>query len=457
MAYTETVTETKTVTQPEAEIIVKHLESKGYISSDGRPTEEAIKAVTTDTVELPPELTAVKAEVVKVITKAEAVTPKTLSGATYTQTVEQERSVTYEEAEEIITHFEKAGYVTKTGKIKDTMKNDILNGTLDLPKRFEAARERFVQIVTNADRKPPIRDASRDVIVRLKKQVPQSPEFRAIWERIRQKTTYRVEIDSADLIKRASRELREMPSIPKARILTQTADIQIQNMGVTHLERETRTMDVHTDYAVLPDILTVIAEEAFVSWTDAAAIIRESGRIGDFMANPRLFIENCVDIIKHNRHSLAIDGISYTKREDDRYYWQQIFNSDELMANLDKNAVEVKNSVYDYIIYDSDSVERPFAVALDNDPDVKMFFKIPPSFKIETPIGTYNPDWAVYIDRDGEQKMYFVIETKSSLNPLDRRGTENLKIHCGRRHFKALDNDVELREATDWKSVKVKI
>lgn len=112
-----------------------------------------------------------------------------------------------------------------------------------------------------------------------------------------------------------------MPSIPKVRILSQTADIQIQNMGVIHTERETRTMNVQADYNFLPDILTIIAEEAFVSWADAASIIRESGRINDFIANPRLFIENCVDIIKNNRHSLAIDGISYTKREGERYYF----------------------------------------------------------------------------------------------------------------------------------------
>jgi type III restriction enzyme len=100
---------------------------------------------------------------------------------------------------------------------------------------------------------------------------------------------------------------------------------------------------------------------------------------------------------------------------------QEIFDSEKLMANLDKNAIAVKNSVYDYVIYDSTTIERPFAVALDNDPEVKMFFKIPSKFKIETPIGTYNPDWAVYMDRDGEKKMYFVLETKGTLRLDDLR------------------------------------
>ena len=123
------------------------------------------------------------------------------------------------------------------------------------------------------------------------------------------------------------------------------------------------------------------------------------------------------------------------------------------MANLDKNAVAVNRSVYDYIIYDSSTIEKPFAKALDDDPDVKMFFKIPDRFKIDTPIGTYNPDWAVYLDRDGEQKLYFILETKGTDNLFDLRNPERLKIHCGMEHFKALQNDVEMKVATKWKEV----
>jgi len=116
----------------------------------------------------------------------------------------------------------------------------------------------------------------------------------------------------------------------------------------------------------------------------------------------------------------------------------------------------VKNSVYDYVVYDSSTIERPFAVALDNDPEVKMFFKIPSKFKIETPIGTYNPDWAVYMDRNGEQKLYFVLETKGTLNLDGLRTQEKQKIHCGKRHFAAVDSGVELRTAVTWGDIKVK-
>jgi type III restriction enzyme len=117
--------------------------------------------------------------------------------------------------------------------------------------------------------------------------------------------------------------------------------------------------------------------------------------------------------------------------------------------------VAVEHSVYDHIIYDSGTVELPFA--LDNDPDVRMFFKIPRKFKIETPLGTYNPDWAVLLERDGTTKLYSVQEAKGDTSPFNLRTTEKLKIHCGKQHFKTLDNGVELHVAKDWKDFRTGI
>lgn len=186
-------------------------------------------------------------------------------------------------------------------------------------------------------------------------------------------------------------------------------------------------------------------------------ILTRSGRLNDFLNNPQAFMEKATEIIKNNRHSLAIDGIGYIKLDGQEYYAQEIFDTEEIIANLDRNAVKVQRSIYDYIVYDSSSVERPFAVALDNDPDVKMFFKIPDRFKIDTPIGTYNPDWAVYMTKNGEEKLCFILETKGSTDFYDLRTKEQLKIHCGKQHFKALDNGVEMYVARDWKEFKVKM
>lgn len=144
-------------------------------------------------------------------------------------------------------------------------------------------------------------------------------------------------------------------------------------------------------------------------------------------------------------------------QDGQEYYVQEIFDTTELLANLDRNAVKVEHSVYDYVVYDSSTVEKPVAVALDNDPDVKMFFKIPSRFKIETPIGTYNPDWAVYLNKNGEEKLYFVLETKGDTSFMHLKTSEQLKIHCGKEHFKALDAGVELETATSWTELRKRI
>jgi type III restriction enzyme len=164
-------------------------------------------------------------------------------------------------------------------------------------------------------------------------------------------------------------------------------------------------------------------------------LLIESGRIPDFLNNPQRMTEVFIEAIRTVQSAMEIDGIRYIKLDGEEYYLQEIFNSEELTAFLDRNAIAVEHRVYDHVIYDSSTVERPFAVALDNDPDVRMFFKIPDKFKIETPIGTYNPDWAVYMNKDGVERLYFVLETKGTTHIGDLRTPEQQKIHCGERHL----------------------
>lgn len=452
MKYTETKTVERTITQDQAQKTIEVLKQSGIISESGKveKNSEEIK-----TIEIPQEFEPVKDEVVKVIESTGTVTQEALVGTTYTETVTVEKEVSHDDAQELMQHFEKKGYVSKSGKIKDTMKNALRNGTLDLPKKFEAARERLESVVKKADNKPPIWDDSKNVTVHLKKQAMLSPEFMELWSKIKQKTAYRVQIDTEQLVKKCVAELKNMPKIPRARLVSQTADINIQNPGVTYTEKEIRTTDIEDTYSTLPYILGIISEETLIKRATVARIINESCRAKDFLNNPQAFTEKCLEIIRHNRHALAIDGIKYVKLDGQEYYAQEIFDSAELVANLDKNAVAVNRSVYDYIVYDSSTIEKPFAKALDDDPDVKMFFKIPDRFKIETPIGTYNPDWAVYLDRNGEQKLYFILETKGTTELFGLRTPEQLKIHCGTEHFKALENGVEMRIAKDWKEFKI--
>lgn len=450
MVYEDKREVEKAVTSEQAEKVVEALKASGVIAANGK-VDTAVKP---QEIILPAELSEIKQTVAAVIEHTDTIAPETFAGAIYTKTVTEEKQMTYEDAQELMEHFEKKGYITSAGKMKDTMKNALNTGTLDLPKKYETARNRFETIIANADRRPPVRDASKDVVVRIKKQVMMSPEFLELWNKIKQKTVYRVNIDTNKLIENCIKALQEMPVIPKTRLISQTADIHIEKAGIYHTEREMRTMDIDNSYQTLPDLITAISDETLLTPVTVNEILVRSGRCSDFLNNPEAFLEKATEIIRSNRHALAIDGISYVKLNGKEYFVQEIFDTAELIANLDRNAVKVEHSVYDYIVYDSSTIERPFAVALDNDPDVKMFFKIPDRFKIETPIGTYNPDWAVYLTKNGEEKLYFILETKGSTNFMDLRTKEQLKIHCGRQHFKALEDGVELRVATNWKALK---
>ena len=369
----------------------------------------------------------------------------------------EEKEITYDDAKEIIEHFEQKGYISKSGKMKDTMKNALQTGTLDLPQKYEAARQRFESIIRKADSKPPIRDASRDVVVKLKKQVVLSPEFMELWNKIKHKTTYRVQIDTDELIENSVKDFRELPVIPKMRLVSQTADIDIANYGVTHTAREYHSQDIQNEGITIPNVVTIISEQTLVNRRVVLKIIKQSGRGKEMLRNPQAFIEQLTEVIQNNCYQLDIDGISYQRLAGEDYYVQEIFDSEELMANLDRNAVAVNKSVYDYVVYDSATIEKPFAVALDNDPDVKLFFKIPERFKIQTPIGTYNPDWAVYLTKNGVEKLYFVLETKGSTSFFDLRTREQLKIHCGKKHFEALGDDIEMQVAAKWDNFKSSI
>ena len=455
MVYEDVVTEEKQFDETSAQSVIDCMVEKGLATADGVITQKAKQILTEEKEELPEELESAKETIKTLVEKGDSIQASDIIGQTYTETVTVEKTVTYDDAKELLEHFEKKGYITGSGKMKDTMKTALKTGTLDLPKKYEAARSRFESIISTADRKPVVRDASKDVVVRLNKRVMLSPEFNALWERIKQKTAYRVNIDTDELIENCVKDLQNMPTIHKARLISQTADIHIENAGVSHVEREFRTTDIADSYCELPDIITAISDATLLTPATVKEILIQSGRLKDFLNNPQSFLEKATEIIRNNRHALAIEGISYIKLDGQEYFAQQIFDTEELIANLDRNAVKVEHSVYDYIVYDSSTVERPFAVALDNDPDVKMFFKIPDNFKIDTPIGNYNPDWAVFLNKNGEEKLYFVIETKGSLNPYERKGKENLKIHCGKQHFKALDNGIELKEAVDWKDFRV--
>ena len=452
VTYEEKLTREKEMSYEEAKLAVNYMKEQGFITEDGNLTETGKTRIIDGNIGLPAPIDGVESIITKIVEKNEDIREENIMGKKYIKVETVEKKV---DARELISYLENKRYILKSGKITESLRSVINTDDFELPPKYDGAREKLKDIIRQADNRPPIRDASKEVVVKLKNQVLLSQEFKDLWDKIKQKTAYRVNINTEELVKKCVKDLREMEKIPKAKLVSEIAELQIENSGISYFERAARTMDIEVNYESLPNILGIISEETLIKKSTIKRILDESDRKGEFLDNPQAFLEKVLEIIKMRRHELAIDGIKYVKINESEYYIQDIFDSNELFGNITKNAIKVEHSVYDHVIFDSSTVEKPFALALDNDPEVKLFLKIPRNFKIDTPIGTYNPDWAVYMNRDGLEKLYFIIETKGTTALLELRETEKLKIHCGKEHFKALQNGVSMHVAKDWKEFKL--
>ena len=186
----------------------------------------------------------------------------------------------------------------------------------------------------------------------------------------------------------------------------------------------------------LPDVLAYLQNETELTRSTLVRILKGSGRLGDFFVNPQRFMDRFASILKYELHRLLVDGIKYDRidgRGSDAEWEMALFESEELVNVL--TALQVKKSIYDYVVYGSE-VEREFAKKLDQRDDILLFVKLPDWFKVDTPVGTYNPDWAIVKHQD--QTIYLVRETKGTKDFLKLRTAEADKVRCGQRHFEAL-------------------
>jgi type III restriction enzyme len=281
----------------------------------------------------------------------------------------------------------------------------------------------------------------------LNKQVLLSPEFAALWDRIKPRTTYRVEFDTDKLVARSADAIRAMSRMDAPSVHVTAAQVSVQRAGVAAVA--TRASEEKIVYAgPLPDILAYLQNETELTRSTIVRILKASERLKDFFVNPQRFMDQVAAILKNELHRLLIDGIKYERIAPDDgpgASWEMTrFESAELVNYL--TSLQVKKSIYDYVPYDSE-VEREFARRLDEREEIKLFVKLPRWFTIDTPVGTYNPDWAI-LKHDG-QALYLARETKSTKDFLKLRTPEADKVRCGKSHFDAIGVPFEVVVSAD--------
>jgi type III restriction enzyme len=193
---------------------------------------------------------------------------------------------------------------------------------------------------------------------------------------------------------------------------------------------------VSVDSFPVSDVLGYLQNETELTRSTLVRILRESGRLKDFFTDPQRFMDAVANILKYELHRLLVDGIKYQRiggNGPEAEWEMMLFKNEELVSYL--TALQVNNSIYEYVPYDSE-IELEFARKLDQREDIKLFVKLPSWFEIDTPVGKYNPDWAI-LKHDGTA-MYLVRETKGTKDFLKLRTTEADKVRCGQRHFEAI-------------------
>ncbi len=353
-----------------------------------------------------------------------------------------------EDSEKLWANLKSNNLIDNKGKILDSLKMALKNDSLELPAEFLPHKSQIERILKKVAGGLEVKDASKSYIATLKKEVILGEDFQALWNRIKYKTVYQVDFNLDKLIFDCISEIKNNMHIAMPKFKTGLAEVTIDKsgVGVKNVQENMQTYNAH--YQALPDILTYLQNKTQLTRKTIARILIESERLKDFVKNPQKFVERVLEIIQRKKMHALVDGIKYEKIGDQSFYAQELFEERELSGYLEQNMMAVNKSVYSHIVYDSKDVERPFALGLEQNSDVKLYTKLPSWFKIETPLGTYNPDWAILIDKEGYEKLYFVVETKGSLVSEDLRLAEQDKIKCGKAHFAALETEVQFIQTT---------
>lgn len=272
------------------------------------------------------------------------------------------------------------------------------------------------------------------------------PLFLQIWERIRHKTSYHVQFDSDELIDNASQKIHVMPKIDTPKIEIKKARmVQNSETGIETQEIFSQSEHIQTKF-VIPDILKVLQQKTGLTRNTLVQILQQSGRIDEVKSNPQRFIETVAEIIHDELYDLMKNGIYYQKL--DKVYEQSLFKTYKIYANqYTFNVNKMDKTIYNGVLDLDSNTENQFATDCENyDEQVAFYFKLPKKFKIPTPIGNYNPDWAVVIKKNGEQ-VYFIAETKNTGDKSIQDGVvvdklkweERFKIACAKRFFEIND------------------
>lgn len=360
------------------------------------------------------------------------------------------------------------GYINKIGELTDKYYEDKANGEIkiaDEAKDFSADVIGIIDSIYDSKAMKPENARSNNVELQVDDEKLNSKEFKALWSKINAKSVYVVDFDTDELIKKSIASLDSKLRVAKIYFKVETGAMDTIKSkedlvaGASFIKEESGSYGVRVaaNSNVKYDLIGKLVDETGLTRKAIIAILQgiQPYVFDQFKDNPEEFITKAAQLINDQKATAIIEHITYDVL--DEQYGTDIFTDPTIKGKLGVNAMKAKKHLYDHIVYDSTN-ERDFATDLDTNTDVAVYVKLPDRFYISTPVGHYNPDWAIAFYEGSVKHIYFVAETKGSMNSMQLRLIEESKIHCAREHFKAISSGNVVYDVVDsYKSLMEKV
>lgn len=363
-----------------------------------------------------------------------------------------------EKSAKLVTELKESDYINRSGRATDKLRQAILDNDLDVSYDFKDYVPQILEISKSKVRHLEIKNVEDKVKVEfIKEALPEN--FLRLWDKIKYKTTYKIDFNLdkfMDIVvpKYGDGYIEGLNSIQtrKGTYSYSKAEIEMTESGfLTEEVTGTPLRTNETSNYQLPDLITFLQNETNLTRKTIVKILKSVDNLDMFVNNPLSYMNQAARIINMHKNQMIVDGIKYTK--SDNYYDQELFSTESLYAYLGENGNSIKpdeataKTIYNYVVIDS-NIEKEFALAAERDDNVKYYVKLPNWFKIRTPLGPYNPDWALLYEVEDEQRLYFIVETKGNTSGQSLRPIETGKIIAGEKHFEAIDTDIRFKKAT---------
>ena len=353
------------------------------------------------------------------------------------------------------------GYIDPKGALTDKYYEDKANGEVKLPDEITDCAASVIDIIDSVyspEIMKPENSRSNNVELQVDQEKLNSKEFQALWRRINAKSVYVVDFDTNELVRKAISALDSKLHVSKIYFKVELGSMkeiksrEALTNGTAFMKEESDTYDtgrrITANKGVKYDLVGKLVDETGLTRKAIIQILTgiQPATFSQFNDNPEEFIIKAAQLINDEKATAIIEHITYNVMED--HYSTDIFTEPTIKGRLNVNTKKVNKGLYDHVVYDSTN-ERDFVSDLDTNQDVAVYVKLPDGFHISTPVGHYNPDWAIAFYEGTVKHIYFVAETKGSMSSMQLRLIEEAKIHCAREHFKAISGDNVVYDVVD--------